>query len=223
MTRKCEDTTLKLVGQVDKLVVNSQLLSVVGNYQNSNGTRALSESLPQLIPEVALVNDLQPLLDLTRLSHGDQLSIITDVNESVLFEDRAQERVENNRWRRVRDNTWLLVELLGEKINTEVPVLTSLSGGGDANNLAWAVLENHQVTNADVVARDGECRSLGGVDGGEVGGRLGLRMGLHSMRRGVGGVSIGVLVVVFVLGHCIGAWVRRRSVKKFFVVREEFF
>jgi hypothetical protein len=223
LTRKWEGTTLKLVGQVDKLVVNSQLLPVVGNDQDSDGARALAESLPQLIPEVALVNNLQPLLDLTRLGHGNQLSIITDINESVLFEDRPQEGVEDNRWRWVRDNTWLLVELLGEEVNTEVPVLTSLSGGGDANNLAWAVLENHQVTNADVVARDGECGGLGGVDGGDMGGRLDLRVGFHSMRGRVCGVSIGVLLVVFVLGHCIGGWVRRRSVKKFFVVREEFF
>lgn len=211
------------MGQVNDLVVNSQLLSVIRDNQDPDGTRALSESLPQLVPEVALVNDLQSLLDLTRLGHGDELSIVTDVNEPVLLEDRAQEGVENDRWRWVRDNTWLLVELLGEEVNTKIPVLTGLSGGGDADDLAWAVLEDDQVTNADVVARDGEGGSLGGVDGGDVGGRLGLLDGLHSVGGGVGGVSIGVLIVVFVLGHCVGDGVRRRSVKKFFVVGEEFF
>lgn len=209
--------------QVNDLVVNSQLLSVVGNNQDPDGTRALSESLPQLIPEIALVNDLQSLLDLTRLGHGDELSVITNVNEPVLLEDWAQEGVKDDGWRWVRDDTWLLVELLGEEVNTEVPVLTGLSRGGNADNLAWTVLEDNQVTNADVVAGDGEGGGLGGMDGGDVGGRLGLLVGLHSVRGGVGGVGIGVLVVVFVLGHCIGDGVRRRSVKKFFVVGEKLF
>lgn len=213
---------LKLVGQVDDLVVYSQLLSVVGDNQDPDGTRALSESLPQLVPEIALVNDLQSLLDLARLGHGDELAIVTDVDEPVLLEDRAQKGVENDGWRWVRDNTWLLVELLGEEVDTKVPVLTGLSRGGDADDLAWAVLEDDQVTDADVVARDGEGGSLGGVDGGDVGGRLDLLEGLHSVGGGVGGVSIGVLIVVFVLGHCVGDGVRR-SVKKFFVVGEEFF
>lgn len=211
------------MSQVDDLVVNSQLLSVVGNNQDPDGTRALSESLPQFIPEVTLVNNLQPLLDLTRLGHGDELSVITNVNEPVLFEDWAQEGVKDDGWRWVRDNTWLLMELLGEEVNTEVSVLTGLGGGGDADDLARAVLEDNQVTNADVVARDGEGGGLGGMDGGDVGGRLSLLVGLHSVRGGVGGLGIGVLIVVFVLGHCIGDGVRRRSVKKFFVVGEELF
>jgi len=207
---------------MDDLVVNSQLLSVVRNNQDPNGTGALSESLAQLIPEIALVNNLQSLLDLTRLGHGNKLSVITNVNEPVLLEDWAQEGVENNGWRWVRDNTWLFVELLGEEVNTEVSVLAGLSGSGDTDNLAWTVLENNQVTNADVVARDGEGRSLRSVNGGDVSSRLRLLVSLHSVG-GAGGLSIGVLVVVFVLGHCIGDWVRRRSVKKFFVVGEEFF
>lgn len=56
----------------------------------------------------------------------------------------------------MRDNTRLLVKLLGEQVNTEVTVLAGLSRGGDTDDLARAVLEDHQVTNADVVARDGE-------------------------------------------------------------------
>lgn len=213
---------LKLVCQVDDLVVNSQFLSVVRDDQDPDGTGPLSESLPQLIPEIALVNNLQSLLDLTRLGHGDELAVVTDVNEPVLLEDGTQERVENDGWRWVRDNTWLLMELLCEEVNTKVPVLTSLSRGGDADDLAWTVLEDDQVTNADVVARDGEGGSLGCVDGGDVSG-LALLVCLHSVRGGVGGVSIVVLVVVFVLGHSVGDGIRRRSVKKFFVVGKEFF
>jgi len=64
--------------------------------------------------------------------------------------------VEDNRWRWVGDNTWLFVESLGEDVNTEIPVLAGLRGSSDADDLTWAVLEDDQVTNADVVARDGE-------------------------------------------------------------------
>jgi len=212
---------LKLVGQVDDLVVNSQLLSLVSKDQNPDGTRALPERLPDLVVEVALVNDLQSLLDLTILGHGDELAVVTDVDEPVLLEDRSQKGVEDNGWRWVGDNTWLLMELLGEEVNTEVPVLTSLGGGGDADDLAWSVLEDDQVTNADVVAWDGEGGCLGGMDRGD---GLVLQGRPHnSVSGGAGGVSISVLVVVFVLGHCVGDGIRRRSVKKVFVVGEELF
>jgi len=207
---------------VDDLVVNSQLLSVVSKDQNPDGTRALAERLPKLVEKVALVNDLQSLLDLTRLGHGDELAVVTDVDEPVLLEDRSQKGVEDNGWRWVGHNTWLLMELLGEEVNTEVPVLTSLSRGGDADDLARSVLEDDQVTNADMVARDGEGGSLGGVDGGDVGLVLDGRPH-NAVGGGVGGLSISVLFVVFVLGHCVGGGIRRRSVKKVFVVGEELF
>jgi len=210
------------VGQVDDLVVNSQLLSVVSKDQNPDGTRALAERLPELVVEVALVNDLQSLLDLTRLGHGDELAVVTDVDEPVLLEDRSQKGVEDDRWGWMGDNTWLLMELLGEEVNTEVPVLTSLSRGSDTDDLAWSVLEDDQVTNADVVAWDGEGGSLGGMDGGDVGLVLDSRPH-NSVSGGVGGVSISVLFVVFVLCHCVGDGIRRRSVKKVFVVGEELF
>jgi hypothetical protein len=48
------------------------------------------------------------------------------------------------------------MELLGEKVNTEVAVLAGLRGGGDADNLARAALEDQEIANADVVAGDGD-------------------------------------------------------------------
>lgn len=62
------------------------------------------------------------------------------------------------------DNTRFLVKLLGEKVNTKVSVLTGLGTGSDTDDLTRAVLEDHEVANADVVTRDGE-------------GALGLSMG----------------------------------------------
>lgn len=105
---------------------------------------------------MSLVNNLQTLLDLAGLGHGNKLSVITDVDETVLLEDGSEKGVEHDRWRRVRDNTRLLVKLLGEQVNTEVTVLAGLGRGGDTDDLARTVLEDDQVTNADVVARDGE-------------------------------------------------------------------
>lgn len=207
------------MGHVHDLVVNSHLLSVVANNQDLEGTGTLSIRLLDLVDQVALVNTLQSLLNLAILGHGNESVVITDINKPVLLEDRTQEGMEDNGWRWVRDNTWLLVELLGEEVNTEVSVLTGLSGGGDTDDLAWTVLEDNQVTNADVVARDGEGGGLGGVGGGD-GGSL---LGLYSVRGGVGGVSIGILIVVFVLGHCFFGDGTGRSVKKFFVVGEELF
>jgi hypothetical protein len=65
------------------------------------------------------------------------------------------------------------MELLGEEVNTEVTVLASLRGGGDADDLARAALEDQEIANADVVAGDGDgvggshlaCGSWGGWDG----------------------------------------------------------
>jgi hypothetical protein len=54
----------------------------------------------------------------------------------------------------VRDNTRLLVKLLGEKVNTKISVLAGLSTSGDANDLARTVLQDHKITNADVVTRN---------------------------------------------------------------------
>jgi len=56
----------------------------------------------------------------------------------------------------VGDNTGLLVKLLGEEVNTKVSVLTGLGTGGDTDDLARTVLKDHEITNADVVARDGK-------------------------------------------------------------------
>jgi len=177
------------------LVVDGELLAVVGNDEDTDGSGSTAESLLELGEEVALVDNLEALLDLTRLSHGDELAVITDVDETVLLEDWAEEGVEDDRWGWVRDNTWLLMQLLGEEVNTKVSVLTSLGRGGDADDLAWAVLEDDKVTNADVVAWDSEGVLGDVVDRRDVGGLL---VGV------VGGLLVRVVVNVVVLSHVGG-------------------
>jgi hypothetical protein len=187
---------LQLVCQMGNLVVDGELLAVVGDDEDTDGSGSTAESLLELGEEVALVDNLEALLDLTSLSHGDELTVIADVDETVLLEDWAEEGVEDDRWGWVRDNTWLLMQLLGEEVNTEVSVLTSLGRGGDADDLAWAVLEDDKVTNADVVAWDGEGGVLGDVvDRRDVGGLL---VGV------VGRLLVGVVVNVVVLSHVGG-------------------
>jgi len=184
---------------VSDLVVDGKLLSVVRDDEDTDGARAAAESGLELGPEVTLVNDAESLLDLARLGHGDELTIVTDVDEAVLLEDRSEEGVEDNRRGGVRDNAGLLVKLLGEQVNTEVTMLAGLGRGGDADDLARAVLEDHQVADADVVAGDGEGALRGRVNGRDV------------RRRGVlvavvmaGGVLVGARVlVVVVLSHFV--------------------
>jgi hypothetical protein len=176
------------------LVVDGELLSVVGDDKDTDGSGSTAESLLELGEELALVNDLEALLDLSGLSHSDESTVVADVDETVLLEDRAEEGVKDNGWRWVRDNAWLFMQLLGEEINTEVTMLSGLSGGGDADDLAWAVLEDDKITNADVVARDGE-----GVLG-DVVDRRDVRVLLVGLVRG-NLAAVGVVVNVVVLSH----------------------
>ena len=82
--------------QVNNLVVNSQFLSVIRDDQDANGSRTMTESLLQLAPEMALVNNLETLLDLTSLGHGNELAIVTNVDKTILLKDRAEQGVENH-------------------------------------------------------------------------------------------------------------------------------
>lgn len=48
------------------------------------------------------------------------------------------------------------MELLREEVHAEIAMLAGLSRCGDANHLAGTALEHQEVTNTDVVARDGD-------------------------------------------------------------------
>lgn len=147
---------LKLLSKMDDLVVDNQLLVNVVDDEDSNGTGTKAVGALHLRGELALVNDGETSLDFTGIGHGNQLSIITDVNETVLLESRCEHGVQDDGWRWVSDNTWLLVKLLGKQVDTEITMLTGLSGGSDTDDLAWSLLKDHQVTDTDMVAWDGE-------------------------------------------------------------------
>lgn len=150
------DKTRLQPGAVDDLEVNSHLKTFIVDDQDADGATAVVESLGETSEETALVKDGKALLDITTLGHGNNATVLTDVKDAVLLEDRAEHVLDNDRGGRVGDEARLLMELLGEEVNTQVTVLTSLGGGGDADDLARAALKDQEIANADVVAGDGD-------------------------------------------------------------------
>jgi hypothetical protein len=141
---------------VDNLVVNSHLGTVVRNDKDADAATAVVEGLGKAVGETALVKDGKSLLDVTGLGHGNNAAVLTDVENAVLLEDGTEHVLDDDRGSGVGDEAGLLVELLGEQVNTEVAVLTSLRRGGDADDLARAALKDQEIANADVVAGDGD-------------------------------------------------------------------
>jgi len=143
-------------GAVDDLVVDSHLHTVVVDDEDTNRAATVVEGLGQTGDKTALVKDGKALLDITRLGHGDNTAVLTDVENTVLLEDRTEHVLDNDGGSRVGDEGRLLMELLGEQVNTEVTVLASLRGGGNADHLARAALKDQEIADANVMARDGD-------------------------------------------------------------------
>jgi len=141
---------------MDDLVIDSHLLTIVIDDKNADTATAIVERLSQAGEEIALVKDRKTLLDIASLGHGNDVTVFTDVKNTVLLEDRAEHVLDNDGWCRVGDEARLLMELLGEEVNTEVTVLAGLGRGGNANDLARATLKDQEIANANVVARDGD-------------------------------------------------------------------
>jgi len=141
---------------MDDLVIDSHLLTIVIDDKNADAATTIVERLCQAGEKTALVKDRKTLLDIASLGHGNDGTVLTDVKNTVLLEDRAEHVLDNDGWCRVRDEARLLVELLGEEVNTEITVLSGLGRGGNADDLARATLKNQEIANADVVTRNGD-------------------------------------------------------------------
>jgi hypothetical protein len=177
---------------VDNLVVNSHLLTIIVDDEDADAATAVVEGVGETLEKVALVKDREALLDIARLGHGDDAAILADVENTVLLEDRTKHVLDDDGRARVGDEAGLLMELLGEEVNTEVTVLAGLGRGGDADDLARAALEDQEIANADVVAGDGDGvgrRSHGARWGSEAG--LLDRDGGSCVSRGGGARSVG--------------------------------
>jgi hypothetical protein len=151
---------------VDDLVVDGQLTALVVDDKDADAATAVVEALGEASKEAGLVKDREALLDVTSLGHGDDVAVITDVKDTVLLEDRAEHVLDDDRRAGVANEGRLLVQLLGEEVNTEVTVLASLSRGGDADDLARTALQDQQVADPDVVAGDGDGVGNHGAGGG---------------------------------------------------------
>lgn len=140
---------------MDDLHVDSQLAAVVVDDQDTDGAAARLERAEQTGPQVGLVNDGQALLDIAGLGHGNDVALL-QVQNAVLLEDGAEHGLDDDAGGGARDERRLLVQLLGEQVDTQVAVLAGGSRGRDADDLAGAALQDQDVANADVVARDGD-------------------------------------------------------------------
>jgi hypothetical protein len=187
-------------GSVDHLVVDNELTAIVIENENTHASTTVVKRGGKTVVELALVKDGECLLDITGLGHGNDVAVITNVKDTVLLEHRTKHVLDNHRRSRVADEGRLLVEHLGEQVNTEVTVLARLAAGCDANDLAWSTLKDQKVTDADVVAGDGDGvgRHLGGMAGGR-GGRgvdgsllgVGRGVGVGASGTGDGNISLG--------------------------------
>ena len=137
------------------LHVNGKLVAVVVENKDTDAATTSVESTRQASPEVGLLANSEALLDVTVLGHGGDVAL-GHVQDAVLLEDGAHHGLDNNAGGRVGDVRGLLVELLGEQVNTEVAVLASGSRDGDLDDLAGAALEHQEVTNANVMAGNGD-------------------------------------------------------------------
>lgn len=141
---------------MDDLVVDDELTATVVDDKGTDRATAVSEGIADALEEVALGDDRESLLDITRLSHGDETVIITEVQDAVGLEDRAEHGLDNHGGRGVGDEAGLLLQLAGEEIDTEVTVLAGLGGDRDTDHLARAALEDQDVADANEVAGDGD-------------------------------------------------------------------
>jgi len=182
-------------------VVDGKLTTFVAKNKNSDAATTLVESIGETLQQVALVNDRKSLLDVTTLGHGNNMAIIANVKDTVLLEYRSVHLLNHNRRRRVGDEGRLLLQLLGEEIDTKVAVLTSLRGGGDADDLTGATLKVQQVTNANVVAGDGDGTARTGAASGTTRSRHGY--GLTFFNDFFGRRGVVVLVVLLVVTRSV--------------------
>lgn len=75
---------------MDDLVVNSELTAAVIDNQDANTTTPIRKRIVESRPESSLIDDRKTLLDVSRLGHGDNTSIVTNVKHTILLENRAK-------------------------------------------------------------------------------------------------------------------------------------
>lgn len=140
---------------MNDLHVDTKLLAAIRDDKDTDGSATSVEGFLKTRPEIGLIDDGEVLLDITGLGHGNDGTIL-EIENTVLLEDRAEHGLDDDTWGWVGDERGLFVQLLGEEVDTQVAVLTSGRGGGDTDDLARTALKDQEITEADVVAWDGD-------------------------------------------------------------------
>lgn len=141
---------------MDNLVINHELPAAIVDDQGADTATTITESTIDLGEEAALVDDGQALLDIAAVGHADQTSVLTDVEDAVVLVHRTQHALNHNGVARVADEGALLMKLTGEEVHTQVPELTGLGRGRDADHLAGTALKDDKIANTNEVAWDGD-------------------------------------------------------------------
>jgi len=81
---------------VDNFEVDDKFLTVVAEHENADAAAAVVERVCDAGAQAGLVEDRKPLLDITSLGHGNDGTVITDVEDTVLLEDRAKHILNND-------------------------------------------------------------------------------------------------------------------------------
>jgi hypothetical protein len=139
---------------INDSVVDGELTTFITKNKNSNAAATLIKGIGKTLQQTALVNDRKTLLDIASLGHGNNVTIITNIQDTVLLENGTVHLLYDDRGGGVGDEGWLLLQLLGEEVNTKVTVLASLRRRGDTDDLAGTALKVQQIANTDVVAGD---------------------------------------------------------------------
>ena len=111
---------------VDDLVVDDELTTAVVDDESTEAASAIGEGVAEAVPQVALVNDAETLLDVASLSHGGDAAIVTEVEDAIGLVDGTQHALDDHGGGWGGDEAGLLMQLTGEDVDTKVAVLASL-------------------------------------------------------------------------------------------------
>lgn len=80
---------------MDNLHVNSEFAAIVVKHKDTDTAAARLKGTVEARPQVGLVNNSKSLLDISSLSHGDNVAVL-HVKNAVLLEYRSKHCLHNN-------------------------------------------------------------------------------------------------------------------------------
>jgi len=81
---------------VDDLEVDDKFLALVAEDEDADAAAAVVERVSDTGGQAGLVEDRKTLLDITSLGHGNDGTIFTNVEDTVLLEDRTKHVLDND-------------------------------------------------------------------------------------------------------------------------------